>query len=193
MFQTRHIPNLITGLRLALTPVLVFLLLVQDFRAAFLLLLLLGVSDALDGFLAKRRGWQSRVGEFLDPVADKLMLVGAFVAFAWIGLLPPWLTVLVLARDLIIVVGGVAYHYFIGPFRAQPSYISKVNTFAQLILVGVVMCAQFAAVPALTVPVLVTVVAMTTFWSGVAYVVVWGTMARNPPRGAPRRALGAGR
>ena len=80
MFQTRHIPNLITGLRLALTPVLVFLLLVQDFRAAFLLLLLLGVSDALDGFLAKRRGWQSRVGEFLDPVADKLMLVGAFVA-----------------------------------------------------------------------------------------------------------------
>lgn len=193
MFQARHIPNLITGLRLALTPALVFLLLDQNFRAAFGLLLLLGLSDALDGFLAKRRDWRSRIGEFLDPVADKLMLIGAFVALAWVGLLPPWLAALVLARDLIIVAGGVAYHFFIGPFQARPSFISKINTFLQLILVGVVTCAQFAAVPASAVPALVTAVTMATLWSGVAYVVVWGAMARNPPRRAPRRAVGAGR
>lgn len=182
-------------MRLALTPALVFLLLDQNFRGAFLLLLLLGLSDALDGFLAKRRDWRSRIGEFLDPVADKLMLIGAFVALAWVGLLPPWLAALVLARDLIIVAGGVAYHFFIGPFQARPSYISKINTFLQLILVGVVTYAhaQFTAVPALAVPALVTVVTMATLWSGVAYVVVWGAMARNPPRRAPRRAVGAGR
>ena len=195
MLETRHIPNLITGLRLALTPVLVFLLLDRNFPGAFVLLLLLGFSDALDGFLAKRRGWKSRIGELLDPVADKLMLVGAFVALAWIELLPLWLTVLVLARDLIIVGGGLAYHFFIAPFEAQPLFISKINTLVQLILVGVVMGAQLAPamVPDYLVPALVTIVTMTTLWSGVAYVIVWGTMARNPPQRASHRAMGAGR
>ncbi|MDD9807902.1 MAG: CDP-alcohol phosphatidyltransferase family protein, partial [Gammaproteobacteria bacterium] len=119
--QAKTIPNLITGLRLALTPVLVLLLLNGHFRPAFGLLLLMAFSDALDGFLAKRLGWQSRIGEFIDPLADKLMLVGAFVSLWWVGLLPAWLTALVLGRDAVIVAGGVAYHFCIGRFNARPS------------------------------------------------------------------------
>lgn len=185
--QAKTIPNLITGLRLALTPVLAALLLNGHFRPAFALLLLMAFSDALDGFLAKRLGWQSRVGEFIDPLADKLMLVSAFVSLWWVGLLPAWLTALVLGRDAVIVAGGAAYHFFIGRFNARPSYISKINTFLQLVLVGAVVFGQFGALPAFVAPGLISLVAVTTLWSGIAYIVVWGVSARDARRAAAGR------
>ena len=182
--QAKYIPNLITGLRLVLTPVLVVVLLDENFRPAFYLLLLMAFSDALDGFLAKRLGWQTRVGEFIDPLADKLMLVGTFLSLWWVGLLPTWLAALVLGRDAVIVAGGIAYHFCVGRFKARPSYISKINTFLQLVLVGAAIFAQFGVLPAFAVPALISLVAVTTLWSGIAYVVVWGVSAREARRGA---------
>ena len=91
-----------------------------------------GASDALDGFLAKRYGWQSWLGGMLDPIADKLMLIACFVSLGTIGAHPAWLTWLVVGRDVVIVAGAVAYHSFIGRVDAQPTPLSKFTTCIQI-------------------------------------------------------------
>ena len=114
---------------------IVVLLLKKSFGWAIILFAVAGISDALDGYLAKRYNWYSRLGSILDPLADKLLLISSFVALTWLGLIPLWLTTVVIARDLIIVVGGVAFHYLIGKFDMEPTFISKANTFLQIVLV----------------------------------------------------------
>jgi len=131
----KDIPNVISVLRMVLVIPIVFLLLKDFFGWALLLFTLAGISDALDGYLANRYNWRSRLGSILDPLADKLLLISSFVALTWLGLIPLWLTTAVIARDLIIVAGGVAFHYLIGKFEMEPTFISKVNTFLQIVLV----------------------------------------------------------
>jgi cardiolipin synthase len=178
-----HIPNLITVGRMLLVGPIAWYLLEQAYDIAFLLFLLAGVSDALDGQLAKRLGWESRLGGLLDPVADKLLLVAAFLCLGWLGDLPGWLVGLVILRDLVIVAGAATYHWRVAPLEADPMFISKVNTVLQIALVLVVIAERaWAAVPPLLSQLLILAVLVTTLASGAAYVVEWSRRAAEPDR-----------
>ncbi|HQU14803.1 MAG: hypothetical protein B7Z66_03770 [Chromatiales bacterium 21-64-14] len=135
----RDLPNLITLSRILLVAPMGVLLFRQWDRAALTLFALAGLSDALDGALAKRYGWTSRIGALLDPLADKLLLVCAYGVLGWLEVVPRWLVALVVARDLTIVAGAVAYHFRFGPFDPAPSPVSKWNTTAQIVLVLAVL------------------------------------------------------
>ncbi|MEA3413027.1 MAG: CDP-alcohol phosphatidyltransferase family protein, partial [Pseudomonadota bacterium] len=103
--QARQIPNIITVARIALVPVLAWVLLEQQFEITLILAAFMGATDGLDGFLAKVYGWQTRLGSFLDPLADKVMLVTIYLCLGWLELLPYWLVALVIFRDLVILAG----------------------------------------------------------------------------------------
>jgi cardiolipin synthase len=156
----------------------VLLLLDNRHDVAMLVFAVAGFSDALDGYLAKRYHWTSRLGALLDPLADKLMLVSAFVTLAWLGLIPVWLVGLVILRDVVIVTGAIVYNMRIEKLEAAPSLVSKVNTFAQVLLVLAVMFSQsFRQLPSFWMDVLFYSVLFTTLWSGFDYVWTWGRRA----------------
>lgn len=135
----QHLPNLITLARIALVPVLILLLHDQHYAAALLVFLVAGLSDALDGFLAKRLGVQSRLGAILDPAADKLLLVSAYVMLTILGHIPFWLMLTVAFRDILIVGGYIVYTTHAGPVKMRPSVLSKLNTLLQIALVGLIL------------------------------------------------------
>ena len=172
-----NLPNIITFARLCAVPASVWLVLHGQFPAAFWLFVAAGVSDAVDGWLARRRG-PTVIGTVLDPVADKTLLVSMYVTLAAVRLLPDWLTILVVFRDLMIV-GGILVLGMTGQKVAiRPLLISKLNTVLQILLVGLTlaMAARGWAWPLVTQG-LCWAVAASTLASGAAY--VWkGTRAR---------------
>ncbi len=151
------------------------------------------VSDAADGFLAKRFGWGSTLGGILDPAADKLLLATVFVVLAVLHLVPAWLMVAAVARDVIIVLGAIAYRLCVGPVAARPSVISKLNTLCQaLYLLCVMAREQFLQPAAWVVLALGSLTFVTTVISGIDYVLRYGDAALR--EAAPRRpGLSAGR
>jgi cardiolipin synthase len=167
------VPNLITLARIGAVPLAVWLVVRHDFVLAFWLFLAAGVSDGIDGWLA-RRGAASAVGAVLDPVADKALMVSMYVALAAVGVLPAWLAILVVFRDLVIV-GGVLCLSFIGIRVAiQPLLISKLNTVLQILLVAVaLLCTGFHDPIPWMVTGLILAVAASTIASGFAYVWQW--------------------
>ena len=176
----RQIPNLISILRVFLVIPFTWALLAGRFDLGLLLFAVAGVSDGLDGFLAKRFGWRSRLGAFLDPLADKLLLVAGFLSVGWLGLIPWWLVVLVILRDVVIVGGAVAYHFTVGRFDAQPTPLSKMNTLMQIILVLIVVVdGGLFAMPGWIITLCVGIVTVTTAWSGIDYVLEWSRRARR--------------
>ncbi len=179
----RQLPNVISVFRMLLVGPVVWCLLQQEFGIALVLFAIAGISDGLDGFLAKHFGWQSRLGTILDPLADKLLLVCSFLALTWAGLSPLWLLVAVITRDLLIVIGGVAFHYLLGRFEMEPSYISKANTFFQIIYVLAVVFfrGEFAFTPWI-IEALLYIVFATTVISGLNYVWIWGRRAIDVSR-----------
>jgi cardiolipin synthase len=183
----RHLPNLITVLRILLVVPLVCLIVDRRYTSALAVAAIAGFSDALDGLLAKRFGWQSWLGGILDPLADKLLLTAAFIALAATGGLPIWLAALVVGRDLVIVGGAVAYHALIGRFDAAPTRLSKLNTVVQIVCVLAVLI-QLSPLPSLPEAVntaLFVVTALLAVASGLHYVIVWGARAL---RGRDREA-----
>lgn len=178
LLRLAQIPNFICLVRLVLVWPIVVLILHREYQTALLLILVAGVSDGLDGFLAKRYGWQSRLGGLLDPLADKLLLVSVFVALSVTGLVPVWLTGLVILRDLVIVVGGVVFQFRIAPVQPEPSGASKLNTVAQLVLaLGVLSGQQFGVPPAWAITLAGATVLVTSVVSGLDYVVRWSARA----------------
>ena len=134
-----NIPNSLTLGRIVLVPLLVWLIISHEMLAAFLVFLLAGISDALDGFLAKRFNWHTELGAYLDPIADKALLVSIYVTLGFAGHLPLWLVIAVVSRDILIV-GAVLLSWMMSrPIAMQPLLISKVNTFSQIILAGLVL------------------------------------------------------
>lgn len=133
ILQLHHLPNLITLLRLLLVWPTVVAILGERFGLALFLFLLAGISDALDGFLAKRFGWQSRLGAILDPIADKLLLVSCYWVTYSVGLLPFWFVCLILFRDLAILTGTALLLYRDPHFEIRPSFLSKLNTTLQVV------------------------------------------------------------
>lgn len=169
-----RLPNLITMARIALVPVLILLLKDQEYAAALIVFVIAGVSDALDGYLAKRLNVQSRLGAILDPVADKLLLVSAYVMLTFLGHIPFWLMLVVAFRDLLIVVGYVIYTSHAGPVKMRPSVLSKLNTVAQIALATLILTQQAMGLDlALSVDVLVLVVLASTVISAAHYLWLW--------------------
>ena len=180
LLKARHIPNLITGLRILLVAPFLWALLEERYSTALLLFVIAGVSDALDGFLAKYFGWTSELGGLLDPIADKLLLIGAILALGWLNELPSWLVALVILRDLLIVCGAISYHMLIERLEAAPLMVSKLNTLLQLMLVcAVIVHYGMIPLPEILLTGLIALTAITTVWSGSAYVRQWSQRARN--------------
>lgn len=164
------VPNAISLARLCAVPAVVWLIVIGALRAGFWLFLAAGISDALDGYLA-RRGARSHLGAVLDPLADKLLLVSVYVVLAAIGRLPDWLAILVVFRDVVIVGGALVLNFLGHVVTIRPLLLSKVNTAAQIGLIGVVlMQAGFGLNWAWLTDGLIAGVAVTTAASGVAYV-----------------------
>lgn len=175
----RHLPNLITLMRMALVWPVFWLISRGDFALALLLAAFAGISDAVDGWLAKHFGWQSRLGGLLDPLADKLLLLAGFSALAAIAAVPAWLFVLVIGRDVVIVCGAIAYHNLIGPFDAKPTRLSKLTTLVQIVFVLAELL-RLAWVPQLPGRnLLLALTALLTLASGLNYVLVWSLRARR--------------
>jgi cardiolipin synthase (CMP-forming) len=165
-------------MRLLLVPPLIALLVLGEYTAALALFLLAGLSDGADGFLARRYGWTSRLGSILDPLADKLLHISAYLTLGALGHLPLWLVVLVIARDVLIVGGGLAYHLLIGRYDLEPRVLSKLNTLLQMMLVLAVLVSLGAvALPSALLDALVLAVAASTLASGAEYVWIWSGRA----------------
>lgn len=134
-----NIPNALTLGRIVLVPLVVWLIITHEMAAAFVLFLLAGVSDAADGFLAKRYGWTTELGAYLDPIADKALLVSIYVTLGLAGQLPVWLVIAVVSRDILIV-GAVVLSWMLSrPLNMQPLLVSKANTCSQILLAGFVL------------------------------------------------------
>ena len=132
MNYTMTVPNLITTIRIILAPIFIIYLLDDRFLAALCVFVIAGVSDAADGFIARVFNQKSRLGAFLDPLADKILLVAAFVVLAVRGYIPSWLAVIVITRDVLILLGVLILFLSRGDFKIRPSIISKITTCLQL-------------------------------------------------------------
>jgi cardiolipin synthase (CMP-forming) len=179
--NVRHLPNLICLIRIALIWPIAAALHAGEQLAALSLFVAAGVSDGLDGYLAKRFQWTSELGKVLDPLADKLLLVTVFVEAAWLGLIPWWLSATVVARDVLIGLGAAVFRVWFGPLRGRPTVLSKINTAVQLLYVMLVMLNAATGVPPremLDAAAAVTVV--TTVLSGLRYVVTFTRRAWLP-------------
>ena len=133
------IPNILTILRILLTPVFVILLIKGMNLAALSIFIIAGVSDGLDGFIARFFNQRTELGAFLDPIADKLLLISSFIVLATLKMVPGWLTVIVLSRDILIVTGIIIIKLFDFKVTISPSMISKCTTVLQLLTVFVTL------------------------------------------------------
>lgn len=173
------LPNAISFLRIVLVVPILLLVVDGSFHWALLLFFVAGFSDGIDGYLAKRYDWHSRLGGLLDPVADKLLINGLFITLAFIQLVPVWLAATVILRDVIIISGAAAYNFLVEPLEGDPTTISKFNTvFELLFLLFVLSRAAFAWPDKITLTVLGSAILITVVVSGVDYVWSWSRRAR---------------
>lgn len=169
-----NLPNLITLARLLSVPLTIWLIFGERYGAAFWVFMGAGVSDALDGYIAKRFDRRTRLGALLDPAADKAMLVGVYVTLGLAGQLPGWLVALVVSRDLLIVLGFFLIRSTAAPQQLGPLYISKVNTLVQIALVGFVLARLGLSVETGAATwLLIAAAAVTTGLSGLLYLMRW--------------------
>ncbi len=168
------IPNLISLARLFAVPLTVWLLLETRYATAFWVFAAAGASDALDGFIAKRFNRRSVLGSFLDPLADKALLVSVYVALGHVGAVPAWLVILVVFRDVLIIGGALLLYTLRQSLRMHPLLISKLNTATQILLVVLILLRLGYQVDDLgAAQFLVYFAVLTTLASGGAYVVSW--------------------
>lgn len=170
-----NLPNLISLCRLLSVPLLIWLIVSGYMAWAFWLFMLAGLSDAVDGWIAKRFDLRSTLGVYLDPIADKVMLVSVYLALGFQGYLPSWLVILVVSRDLLIV-GGVLLTYALSDARPHvaPLWISKLNTVMQILLAAQVLAMVGHGIPDREATMVMSaIVAVTTLASGAAYLWRW--------------------
>jgi cardiolipin synthase len=184
------LPNLLTSLRIVLVPFVIWRLAVMDMAGAFWLFAVAALTDLLDGNLARLLSQRTVLGAWLDPIADKLMLLSTLYMLAWDGVLPMYLAVVVGARDLVILAGAAAYRRLTGGLDVHPTISGKVATFVEFILVALAL-ANAALELGLThhIPVLSVLAAALVILSGVRYVWLWSAKTRAYL--AARRAAGA--
>lgn len=173
----RDIPNLISIFRILLVFPIAYLMYRQQLGFALILFVIAGASDGVDGYLAKHYGWTSELGAFLDPLADKILLITSYLVLGWIGLFPFWLVAAVILRDAIIVIGALAYFVLVGRVEMAPSIVSKINTVAQIALVVILLLTSISDSISSIIEPMAYIVLATTILSGMDYVWVWGKKA----------------
>ncbi len=169
-----NLPNSITLLRLLAAPLVIWLILGGRYGTAFWVFVAAGISDGLDGYIAKRFDMRTRLGALLDPIADKSLLASVFVSLGFESKLPDWLVILVVFRDVMIVGGYILIQVTAAARQFDPLYISKINTAVQIALVSFVLARLgigFGDGP--VTPIFVWAVAVTTVLSGASYFVRW--------------------
>lgn len=170
----KYLPNCLTFLRLLLAVPMGLLILRQEFGLALAVGLLAGLSDALDGYFARRLQAFSRFGAALDPIADKVLVTVIFLSFAQIGLIPWYLALAVIIRDLAIVCGALSYHWLIGPFEFAATRLSKANMFIQICFCTLLLTAQVVpGIPSIVILVGSAMVLFIAAASGVDYILTW--------------------
>ena len=166
----RHLPNIICLCRILLIWPIIDGLLGGAYERTLLLFVVAAASDGLDGWLAKRYGWTSRLGIWLDPLADKLLLVSVFLVLTWQGQVPFYLAVAAVSRDVMIALGAVSFRFLWGPVRGRPILSSKINTVLQLLYILLVVThAAWAQPPDSVLQAMVAVICLTVLYSGIAY------------------------
>ncbi len=178
-----NLPNLITVLRICLVPVIIKLMLSEHYMAALWLFTAAGVSDALDGYIARRFDMRTTLGATLDPLADKILIIASVISLCRLGLLPVWLAVVVVCRDLVIAGGAIAWRYAIGRLHMDPLISSKINTFMQVGMIFLVL-GKASGMEGISIllPYLFTLVLITSLFSGIQYVFVWSKKALDKKR-----------
>jgi len=177
--KLKYIPNIITLCRLVLIAPFVAFIMNGKYPQAFYVFIIAGLSDGLDGWLARQFNWQTEFGGFIDPLADKLLVATSFLTLGILGQIPWWLVILVFARDITISIGVIAWYVFIGQkIQFTPTNLSKINTALQLTLVTISLfeLAYFNAPSALTIS-LVAATTVSTLLSYGDYVYTWGKKA----------------
>ena len=178
--RLKYIPNLICIARIILVAPIVWALLDGQYGLALLLILIAGLSDALDGFLARRFDWRTRLGGLLDPAADKLLMLACFVTLTWMGWVPIWVTAIVIGRDIVIVGGTIFYQLRVAPVHGEPTKASKLNTVLQIVFILVTVSHAWVGwPPELALRVLMIVVLVTIAISTVQYVTTGVTRLRE--------------
>jgi cardiolipin synthase len=155
----------------------------KEYRFALVIFFLASATDAFDGFLARHYNWRTRLGAIADPLADKALLITAYLMLVLTGVLPAWLFWLVLGRDLLIVCGGLAFHYGVGRFEMQPSLPGKLNTLIQILvaLAIIILLAELPMQP-WVMDVGILLVAASAIFSGAHYIGVWSLRAWRAKR-----------
>jgi cardiolipin synthase len=170
------IPNLITSIRIILVPIFIIYLLRDELTAALIVFILAGLSDGVDGFVARMFNQKSRLGAFLDPLADKMLLVAAFVVLAARDYLPPWLTVVVISRDFFILLGVLILVLTHTDITIKPSVISKVTTCLQLMTIFLVLSKTYVPQISQITKYLFWATGLLTISSGLDYMRYWFRM-----------------
>jgi cardiolipin synthase len=162
--------NRLTILRILMTPVITILMLYKYMAAAVAVFLLAGITDGLDGFVARRRGQRSALGMVLDPIADKLLLTSSVVVLTILDELPRWFTVIVVSRDVILIGGALILYMFVGKMSMPPSWLGKTTTGFQIATVLLGMIDNFLPVLRAGIVPVAVLTAVLTIGSGVDYV-----------------------
>lgn len=171
-----NIPNLLTILRILMTPILVILILQRRLDAATGLFAIAAVTDALDGLIARRFNQKTKTGAILDPVADKFLLTSAYLTLSTIDFIPAWLTILVISRDVIIVAGIIILFLFQNGVEIRPSIISKATTVFQILTILLVMVHHHIGIITSGIPLVYWTTAGLTVISGLHYMAVGVTL-----------------
>jgi cardiolipin synthase len=178
MFALNQIPNILTVLRIILILPFAFAVYQANYTHALLIFFIAGLSDGVDGFLARQFNWKSRFGAIADPLADKLLLITAYVMLMWTNQLPLWLLLLILGRDLFIVIGALLYHYFVSHYEIKPSIFGKACTLIQIVYVLTLIISLAGwPMPVWAIEYGLYLVALITGISGIHYCIAWGYKA----------------
>jgi cardiolipin synthase len=169
-----HIPNIISIFRIFLVIPVIYYIWGDNWQVALFLMFVAGISDGLDGYIARTFHWESELGATLDPIADKILLVCIFVVLGIKGIVPHWLVVVIVTRDAIIVTGLMLYKLITHDLKIRTLFISKVNTALLIMLVLLHMFdLAIAPMPVLLFNLLILMIVMTTVVSGALYVILW--------------------
>lgn len=177
-----HIPNIITVFRILLVIPTAWMLWEMHYLEAFILMVIAGVSDAFDGFLARRFNWMSKLGAILDPLADKFLVAVMFVVFTLQGHIPLWVAIIVLTRDFAIIAGAGVYKLLYEEVEISPTFLSKANTAMQFVTVCLLMASllplgMVAELAASSAQPCFYILAVLGISSGTDYVITWGSKA----------------
>lgn len=168
-----NLPNFLSFVRIFSVPIFILMVLNHNIHWALFLFVMAGITDALDGYIAKKFKKVTELGKFLDPLADKILLTSGFITLTINGLLPLWITLMVVTRDLVIIAGAVVFQVLTGSLKMDPLAISKTNTLMQIILIIAVMVNVTFPLGSFVIQLLFIIVTLTTILSGGFYIVLW--------------------